>query len=311
MLLGKFEEAWRVSEQIAARGKPDPHALWDGRPLAGKRVMIRCLHGYGDAIQFVRYAQLIRREARSVILQTHPELVYLLRELPYVDDVISWAEDQSKTNAWDQQLEVMELPRVFRTTLPTIPAAVPYLFVGEARRKRSLAALGTARGPRVGILWRASNWNPARSLPLSTLAPVLRTPGVSFYSFQRGEGRAELADCAFAHRIHDTAPHSPDIADTAADLLHMDLLVTVDTMAAHLAGALAKRVWMLLPYHADWRWMLDRRDSPWYPTMRLFRQPAPGDWHAPINEVARELAVLPWRAGVAPGVRAPAPISCA
>ncbi len=286
MLLGRFDDAWRESGRINARGVSDPNRLWDELPFTGKRVIIRCLHGYGDAIQFLRYARLVRADAKRVIVETHPEMVSLLRGIAGVDEVITWA-DGIPAPEWDQQIEVMELPRAFLTTVETIPAEIPYLYVCADRQARSRAVLGTRRKPRVGLLWSSSDWNPARSMRLSDLLPILELPFFSFYSFQRGAARNELREIRLP--IHDTAGHSPEIADTAADLMHMDLLITVDTMVAHLAGALRKAVWVLLPHAADWRWMLDRDDTPWYPTMRLFRQTAPGDWQTPVRRILRLL----------------------
>ncbi len=289
MLLGRFHEAWRESDHIEQRSVVADR-LWDGLPFSGKHVIIRCLHGYGDAIQFLRYARMVRRQAAKVTVETHPEMVSLLRGLPFVDNVVTWADGSSKAvDDWDQQIEVMELPRAFRTTVATIPAKVPYITVCPRRLERSRVALESFTRPRVGILWSASNWNPARSMSLAELAPILELPGFAFYSFQRDAARQELFCSPFRSRIHDTAPHSPEIVDTAADLKNMDLLITVDTMAAHLAGALAKPVWVLLPFAADWRWMLDREDTPWYPTMRLFRQHAPGDWQTPVNRIVQLL----------------------
>ncbi len=288
MLLGRFEEAWRVSGRIIQRGCFDPNRLWDGQPFANKRVIIRCLHGFGDAIQFLRYARLMRRSAATITAQTHPQLVGLLRGIPFLDRVITWGE----VSEWDQQIEVMELPRAFRTTIDTVPARVPYLFADRQNRLRSVAAMDRSANPRVGLLWEGGDWNPARNVPLREFLQVLAVPGVEFYSFQRGGGRDELISLDRDGRIHDLSGDSPDVSIFAADLTNMDLLITVDTMAAHLAGALGKPVWVLLPYQADWRWMLDRCDSPWYPTMRLFRQTAPGDWRRPIARAAAELEIF-------------------
>jgi hypothetical protein len=290
MLLGRFEEAWRESERIAQRGGPDPHRLWDGHPFTGKRVIIRCLHGFGDAIQFVRYARLVRREATRVIVQTHPQLVSLFRGIPFVDEVITWdAGPGVRSVDWDQQIEVMELPRAFGTTLATIPAEIPYIKVAERYRERTRRALGPKRRPRIGLLWESGEWNEARNVPFEELRPILEGTPADFYSFQRGSGRNVLAASEFAGRVHDLSGDSPDVAHFAADLLYMDLLITVDTMAAHLAGALGRPVWVLLPFEADWRWMLDRRDTPWYPTMRLFRQRVRENWRWPVRQVLREL----------------------
>jgi hypothetical protein len=295
MNLGEFGQAWRESDLIATRGGPDPNALWDGSPFANKRVIIRCLHGYGDAIQFLRYAGLVRQTASRVMVETHPEMVSVLRGIVGVDVVITW--DVERRQSWDQQIEVMELPRAFRTTLSTIPCTVPYLKISAPAQARSLCFLQGSREqhsrtdsrPRVGLLWASSAWNPARSVELAALLPILSLDCCTFYSFQRGPGREALTSLSSRLHLHDTFPHSPDIADTAADLMNMDLLITVDTMAAHLAGALGRKVWVMLPWDADWRWLQKREDSPWYPTMKLFRQPSPGNWESVIRRVAASL----------------------
>jgi hypothetical protein len=286
MLLVRFEDAWRESDLISARSDPDPHALWDGRPFEDERVIVRCLHGYGDAIQFIRYAETVRRSAARVIVETHPEMVTLLARVPFVDDVIAWATATSlPRDTWDRQIEVTELPRAFRTTVATIPGVIPYIHVTQEAQARSRRLLGEPRGFKVGLVWASSMWNPARCIRLAELEPVLQCEGCAFYSFQRGLEREQMSNYA----LHDTSLHSPEIVDTAADLLNMELLITVDTMAAHLAGALGKPVWTLLPYEADWRWMLDREDTPWYPTMRLFRQEIQGEWGPVVSRLAREL----------------------
>jgi len=289
MLLGRLEQAWRESEAIASRGGPDPNRLWDGLPFTGKRVIVRCLHGFGDAIQFVRFVNPLRREAAGVIVQTHPQLVSLFRGMPEVGRVTTWSDGPGvRGRDWDQQIEVMELPRAFRTTLRTIPNGIPYLCVGERYQEQSRLILGPKRKPRVGLLWRGSDWNPARNVPFTDLRPLLEMCGVEFYSFQRGANADEL-DYLKRKGICDLSGDSPDVTYLAADCLHMDLVITVDTMTAHLAGALGKPVWVLLPYEADWRWMLERCDSPWYPTMRLFRQCIRDDWRAPMQSIERQL----------------------
>ncbi len=288
MLLGDFENAWRESDYIARNQVPDNQCLWDGKPFDGKRVLIRCLHGFGDAIQFIRYASLVRRVAARVIVEVPAELISLFRAQPYIDEVISWSDGSSKGYSdWDQQIEVMEFPRAFRTSVDTVPAEVPYLTVDDARVDRACELLRSYPGPNVGIVWSASDWNPLRSIPLTALQPILHNRRASFFSFQHGEQRAQLCGVQPGVEILDTAALCPDISDTAAMLMNMDLLITVDTMAAHLAGALGVAVWTLLPYQADWRWIIGRDDSPWYPTMRLFRQHSPNDWNAPVAAMAK------------------------
>lgn len=291
MLTGRFEEAWRESDRIAAHGRSDPHRFWDGRPFTGKRVLIRCLHGFGDAIQFIRYVSPLSKDAACVIVQTHPELVNLMRCVPSVDHVISWEGEREVE--WDQQIELMELPRALRTTLETTPNEVPYLIVNNERSAPTRVPPKSGGRPRVGLQWGSGCWNSARSMRLADLTPILQSAAFDFYSFQRGAPSLEVIDSPFRDQIRDVSGEAPDILEAAADLLNVDLLITVDTMLAHLAGALGIPVWVLLPWAADWRWMIRRRDSPWYPTMRLFRQESPDDWSTPVHEAAAELTRNP------------------
>jgi hypothetical protein len=214
--------------------------------------------------------------------------------LQYLDRVVSWADGSSKNlTGWNQQIEVMELPRAFRSSRDTVPSEVPYLEVDSGAKERSKLLLGSADTKlRVGVVWRSSEWNPARSLAAIELAPIASLPNISLYSFQRGPGHAELNALRRYALVHDTSKHSREIADTAADLMNMDLLITVDTMAAHLAGALGRPVWTMLPFDADWRWMLDTSSTPWYPTMTLYRQSRPGDWSSVIQRIVTDLGAF-------------------
>jgi hypothetical protein len=281
MLLGNFERAWLESDAIRVRGTPDPNRFWDGRPFDGRRVLIRCLHGLGDTIQFVRYARLIRERACSLIIETQPELKALIKGSHLADDVITWGEAQP---AWDQQMEVIELPRVFRTTLHTIPVEIPYL---DAAPSAASNQDERARPLRIGVAWQSSSYNPARSIPFGYMERLFAIDGASFFSLQAGDERAKLKP--WSGRVADSYDPSGCVLATAAKLKTLDLLITADTMVAHLAGALGRPVWTLLPFQCDWRWMTIREDSPWYPTMRLFRQLQPRDWDAVIERVASEL----------------------
>ena len=280
MLRGEFESAWCESDEIARRGNPDPHRFWDGQPLQGKRVLLRCLHGLGDTLQFIRYAPAIRERASRLTVEAQPALKRLIVTSDLADEVITWGEPEPR---WDQQIEIMELPRIFRTTLRSIPNDVPYLKLRQAgldpaRRGRTL---------RVGLVWYSSAYNRARSLPFKALEPLLSIGGVEFFSFQAGEARAHVRDCGY--EILNLC-NEDDLLATAQGVIEMDLVITVDTMMAHLAGALGRKVWTLLPFEGDWRWMLERSDSPWYPTMRLFRQPTPGDWATAVSRIRAEIA---------------------
>ncbi|MBV8866270.1 MAG: hypothetical protein JO210_12830 [Acidobacteriaceae bacterium] len=282
MLSGDFELAWRESDSIAARGNPDPHRFWDSRPLDGRRVLIRCLHGLGDTIQFIRYAPLVRAKARHLTLEVQPTLKDLLTYSRLADEVITWGEPEP---AWDQQIEVVELPRIFRTLPESVPNGVPYLHAPAASLYRRRARAGLIRA---GIVWNASNYNPARAIPAEAIAKLLDVPGVEFYSLQAGLERFDLI--GHAPPIPQLFSEGECVLTTASLVRTLDLVVTVDTMMAHLAGALGRPVWTLLPYQSDWRWMLNREDTPWYPTMRLIRQNQPGEWEPVISKVKSELA---------------------
>lgn len=278
MLRGDFEAAWRESERIARHGRPDVNRFWDGKSLRGQHVMIRCLHGLGDTLQYVRYAPLLRKQTASLTIETQPALKRLIQEAGLADRVITWGDPEPR---WDRQIEIIELPRIFRTTLQTIPAAGPYL---KAEPRSALR--GNGRKFRVGLVWASSLYNAARCVPLSELKPLF-DGDIDFFSFQAGDNRAELD--AIKLPIADAFDRSGCVQAAANGISGMDLVITVDTMMAHLAGALGLRVWMLLPFQADWRWMLGRDDSPWYPTMRLFRQEADGDWSVPVARLRAAL----------------------
>ncbi len=279
MLRGDFEAAWRVSDAVlrGRNGVPCTHLprhfqyFWDGQPLDGKRVLVRCYHGLGDTIQFVRYAPLLRSRAREVILWVQPKLIPLFRSVPGIDLLLP-LHDGAPEIDFDTSVEIMELPHVFRTTLSTIPAEVPYLHVTPAQLP--------PRGSRlaVGLTWAGGPWNEARSIPFEALRPLTRVPNVDWYVFQREEALADWPPSL-------GAISSGELFDEARLVAALDLMISVDTMTAHLAGALGVPVWTLLPHEADWRWMEQRDDSPWYPTMRLFRQPRPGDWKEVVDRV--------------------------
>ena len=284
MLLGNFELAWRESDAITRRAKPDAYRFWDGRSVEGRSVLVRCLHGLGDTIQFIRYAPLIREKARTLAIEAQPTLKPLLCESRVADQVFTWGEPEPN---WDQQIEVVELPRIFRTTLQSIPSVVPYLDVPCTGLS---CPYDGARPLRVGVVWAASTYNSARSIPIEDVAMLFGLPGVRFFSLQAGIERSEIEP--WSARVPSLCEELSDPVGTARSLKNLDLLITVDTMVAHLAGALAIPVWTLLPFACDWRWMLDREDSPWYPTMRLFRQPNPGDWKPVLERIRHELEAL-------------------
>jgi len=287
MRRGDYEAAWIISDSILqkrlASGQTCWHwprhlqYVWTGAPLAEKRVLVRCYHGLGDTIQFIRFAQPLRRLAREVIVWVQPALLDLARTAPGVDKVLP-LHDGTPDIGYDVDIEIMELPHALRVT-GAPPAEVPYLFPPC----EPLMPLGKAELA-VGVVWEAGGWEGRRSVPPDLIAQLADVPFARFYSLQRGPA----ASSAQPLRMSDIG--SNDVLRTAARVQQLDLIVSVDTMVAHLAGALARPVWTLLHADCDWRWQQGRSDSVWYPTMRLFRQTRPGDWHSVIDTVRSALA---------------------
>ena len=302
MLRGDFESAWRLADQDRAlRGSggsatPLPRHMrpvWDGTPFDGRHVLVRCYHGLGDTLHFIRYVPLLAKRAASVCVEAQPPLLDLLRDMPGIARLYALqdgSDPECSEFGCDAETDVTELPHAFRTTIETIPNSVPYLRPNAAAMvaaRHRLAPLNRHR--KIGLCWAAGGWKPERSLTPRELAPLADVSGVAFVSLQRGP----------AYESWRVAPEGPPFAaelmsdsveETAAVIASLDLVISVDTMVAHLAGALGVPVWLLLHDAADWRWLLDREDSPWYPTMRLFRQPARGDWHGVVQRVGISLA---------------------
>ena len=286
MLAGNFAFAWAESDAIRRKGAPDPHRFWQGEDLRGRRVMLRSLHGYGDAVQFLRYAPLIQTMATHLVVQVPPELVEIASCFDGVEDVVSWDAEASRTRDWDVQVEIMELPYLFRTETRDLPLAERYLKLPAAVQSGVRQAMGCSHSPRVGIVWAAGEWNRNRSISFEMFKPLLRGFPCEFWNLQGGAERDKgLEEPGLRH----AADCGAGILPLAAAIAHLDLVITVDTLAAHLAGALGTPAWLLLQYAADWRWMTRHNDSPWYPSLRLFRATADGDWEDVLRDVTNEL----------------------
>jgi hypothetical protein len=271
-----------------------PHPQWDGRPIPDKTLLIHTEQGAGDAIQFARYLPLAAQRCKKLILVCRGDLIPLFATLPGVAQIRE--AGTITVSEFDTYLPLLSLPRVFGTTLETIPGEVPYLDIQTIRRRKadgaSATLLSRSSAFKVGLVWAGSPTyknDRHRSCPLREWIPVLQSPGVEFYSLQKGPQREELAQLPADLQVQDLDPHIQDYGDTARLLDQLDLIITVDTSVAHLAGALGKSVWTLLPYVPDWRWRLDGETTPWYPTMRLFRQTSAGDWAGVFERVTREL----------------------
>jgi hypothetical protein len=285
MRRGDFAAAWEISDALLrTKSVQDQEhlprwfqSIWDGSSLVGKRVLVRCYHGLGDTIQFIRYAPLLKQVAAEVIVWTQPSLIPLLRNARGIDQLLP-LNDGTPEVEYDVDLELGELPYVFRTTMANIPAGVPYLFVQPAL----LPSNGQLR---VGLIWESGDWNRSRSVPFSEIKRLAHVPGVEWHILQREPFRAGWDSELGAISGGDNP------LDDARVIRALDLVISVDTMTAHLAGAVGQNVWTLLPFNADWRWLQNRSDSPWYPTMRLFRQKNEGSWTEVIDEVISELSV--------------------
>jgi hypothetical protein len=282
MLSGDLEQAWQQSDALRQRNAPDPHSFWTGDHIAGKRLIVRCLHGFGDAVQMLRYAPQLRAQAANVVYELPPRLYPLAPYFEAVDDAITWGEQApAQPPPFDLQLEIMELPYLLRTTLDALPIATNYLRLPDVPADHS----AQSPKPRIGIVWSAGSWNPARSIPFKLLEPLLETCRFEFLNLQ---GKGSLHEAAHLH----LATPEDGILPLAHTIASLDLVLTVDTLAAHLAGALGTPCWLLLQHAADWRWLHARFDSPWYPSLTLFRQPTPGNWAAVVAQVQQRLATL-------------------
>ena len=284
----RYEFRWLHAPLLALRPsfrKP----LWTGQDIAGKTILLRAEQGIGDVVQFIRYAPHVKSLGATVLLQVRPGIGDLALSFPGIDRVLKSDEAYPE---FDFYVHLLSLPSVFGTDLTSIPAAVPYLAPDRERGARWRERLAPRSEMRVGLVWAGDHAHVRdryRSIALSMLAPLVDVTGVQFYSFQTGVPAEQCANSPFGARLLDLGPELKEFADTAAALDQLDLLISVDTSVAHLAGALGKPVWLLLPSPADSRWMADRDDSPWYPTMRLFRQRTPGGWTDAIAEVKTAL----------------------
>jgi hypothetical protein len=288
-LAGDFAAAWSASDEIQRAGlcfsnrERWRRSLWDGSPFADRNVLIRCWRGLGDAIHFIRYAPLVRAKARSLTVEAPDVLVPLLRSVSGIDRLVE-LDLEDFQNADYVQIESTELPYVFRTTLDSIPCKVPYIRIEKSGLQM------TTKKVKIGLCWCGGSFDPRRALHLSDLEPLIRVPEAAFFQLQRGAALQESIGSSF--HFENPSDCSTDLSVTASLINSLDVIVSVDTMVAHLAGALGKKVYLFLHTEADWRWLKGREDSPWYPTMNLLRQFQAGDWKPVVNRLAYILTSL-------------------
>jgi tetratricopeptide (TPR) repeat protein len=296
-----FEWRWRSEHCVTSREKRNfPQPLWSGETdIAGKTLFVYCEQGFGDTLQFCRYLPHVARLGARVVVEVPRALRRLLESM---SGVTQWVTSGEALPPFDYYCPMLSLPLAFKTTLATIPAAIPYLQAGAEQSRYWKGKLGERTRTRVGLVWSGGlrpdqpelcSVNNRRNIPLALLAP-LRHSGVEFYSLQKGQPAEDDLALLTAQgwqgpALIDHTRELRDFADTAALIEQLDLVISVDTSTAHLAGALGKPVWILNRFDTCWRWLLDRSDSPWYPTVRLYRQQRAGDWGDVVDRVRRDL----------------------
>jgi hypothetical protein len=285
---GDCAAAWHISDAVlrarqtrredCSRWPRHLQYIWDGTPLEDRRVLVRCYHGLGDTLQFVRLLEPLRQRAREVTLWVQPSLLELLSTVRGIDRLLP-LHDGTPQAEFDVDIELMEVAHALRIDLNSVAKRMPYIDVsgGATNATRSLSSLVN-----VGLAWRSGDWDAERSIPTSVLGSLARVCNVAFHSLQYPLETPPFKSGNLACK---------DIAQMAQAMTGLDLVITVDTMVAHLAGALALPTWILLADRPDWRWMEQRTDTPWYPTMRLFRKQG-RLWEAVLDEVCSELAAV-------------------
>ena len=288
LLTGNLDEGWPEYEwrfAVARYDRSFDRPLWSGTPLTGQTIFIHAEQGLGDALQFVRFVPAVAERGGNVVLEVPAPLVRLARTVSGASEVIAAGDPLP---AFDCHCPLLSLPRILKTTLATIPAAVPYLSVPAEADAAWAERVAAASGFKVAIVWAGTTQG---ALDLRLLEPLWEVPGISWFSLQVGAGSGDIS-LLDGVRIVDLSPWLTDFAETAAAICHLDLVISIDTSVTHLAGALGRPMWLVLPYAPDWRWLLRREDSPWYPTARLFRQRKAGDWPSVASEVAAALAQM-------------------
>ena len=296
LLDGRYEEGWAAYEvRWKLKVTPEPRfqdRQWDGRPVKGP-ILLSSEQGFGDTIMFCRFARLVRERCDRVILESQGQLKALMGQVEGIDDVVSAKEPLPP---FARHAYLLSLPHLLNLTPQTIPAPVPYIGV-DPEREAWAAGMMSVLGPlvRVGITWAGNpkyGRDRERSIEPHHILELLEARGIALLSLQKGAPVKQLGELGCQSLISNLDRQINDFTDTAAIVAQLDIVVTCDSAVAHLAGALGKPVWVALPYAPDWRWFLGREDTPWYPTMRLFRQTHPGDWDGVFRRIGRELAVF-------------------
>ena len=305
LTLGNLEEGWKEYEWRWKNYNEDAKKfncpLWEGKDLTNKTLLVYTEQGLGDTLQFVRYLKLLKDRFTNLTIVLHAQtpLIPLLKHQPYIDQLFTGSGQAAKVN---YQIPLMSLPRICKTTLESIPADIPYIQADESLVQSWKEKLASDTNLKVGICWQGNaryrtqslrRAVAAKSLQLPLFEPLFNIEGISIYSLQRVDGDDQVRGCSFANKLivfdESFDQQNGRFMDTAAVIENLDLIVSVDTSICHLAGALGKPTWIILPFPADWRWLRNRTDSPWYPTARLFQQKTAGQWEPVIQQIVQEL----------------------
>lgn len=298
----EYEWRLRLSNKSTMNQTNYPlHNAWMGQPVQGKRILLLCEQGLGDTFMFIRYAQLLKARGATIIVQTVRQTAPILSLCPYIDTVLLYGD---LLPSFDYQIHLLSLPTAFATTVETIPSTIPYLYPNEGLVQQWKKVLQVDKKLKIGICWQGNRSRSInRFVPLHYFEQIAKCNDISVYSLQKNEPTdacnltQQTKETGIQHIAEDFDESHGSFMDTAALIKNIDLVITVDTSIAHLAGSLGIATWVLLPFAAEWRWLPGLKEyehvSPWYPTMRLFRQKAPGDWHSVMQEVVDALKKYP------------------
>jgi tetratricopeptide (TPR) repeat protein len=301
LLNGNYTEGWKgykwrrnadlkVLTDYHCTGKP----RWDGSSFKSRRLLVHYEQGLGDNIQFVRYLPMIKARGGTVIFETLKPLINLLQGFEGIDVLVEFAPNKKLPLEYDFYTSLLDLPFIFETTVETIPSRIPYIKADPAKSRHWRDKL-TGPELKVGIVWAGSSEHGNdryRSCSLKNFAPLGKIEGIRLFSLQKGAAARQMDEYAEIVSVTNVSKHFKDFTDTAAAIDNLNLIISVDTSVLHLSGAMGKPTWALLPYAPEWRWMLNRKDSPWYPSMRLFRQSNWNDWDSVFRSVIEELKMM-------------------
>jgi Tfp pilus assembly protein PilF len=302
LLQGNYQDGWQeyewrsrgdhVEQRSGKRLFSQPR--WEGTPLAGRTILVDCEQGLGDTIQFIRYIPLVKARGGRVIFRCQKELSILLDGFPGDDVLVVKSQESIPRIPFDTYIPLLSLPGIFSPSLDRIVAEMPYIMADATKAEQWRRKLQGEKF-NIGLVWSGNPkyiHDQKRSCALDVFAELSHITGAVFFSLQKGVAQKQATHPPKGIKMVDVGEKLQDFSDTAAATANLDLVISVDTAVAHLAGAMAKKVWVLLPFDPDWRWLLMRETSPWYPTMRLFRQPKTGDWETVLQRVANELEEL-------------------